>query len=83
VRIYILEILMRIKISAIHIVWFGEEVPALELAIEVTEIADYFVVIGTSSLSGGRFDGFYKRYNIYILYDPKPVKIPNLRILCM
>jgi NAD-dependent deacetylase len=39
---------MRIKISYVHIVWFGEEVPALELAIEVTEIADYFVVIGTS-----------------------------------
>jgi NAD-dependent deacetylase len=60
VRIYILEILMRIKISAIHIVWFGEEVPALELAIELTEIADYFVVIGTSSLSAAGLMDFTK-----------------------
>ena len=31
-----------------HIVWFGEEVPMLELAIEITEKADILVIIGTS-----------------------------------
>jgi NAD-dependent deacetylase len=30
-----------------HIVWFGEEVPALEEAVSITETADYFAVIGT------------------------------------
>jgi NAD-dependent deacetylase len=31
-----------------HIVWFGEEVPMLENAIELTEKADILVIIGTS-----------------------------------
>ena len=31
-----------------HIVWFGEAVPMLEKAIEITQDADIFVVIGTS-----------------------------------
>lgn len=31
-----------------HIVWFEEEVPMLEYAIEIVENADIFVVIGTS-----------------------------------
>ena len=31
-----------------HIVWFGEAVPALEEAIEITQQADYFVIVGTS-----------------------------------
>jgi NAD-dependent deacetylase len=31
-----------------HIVWFGEAVPMMDLAVEVTLIADIFIVIGTS-----------------------------------
>ncbi|WP_138476347.1 SIR2 family NAD-dependent protein deacylase [Dyadobacter bucti] len=31
-----------------HIVWFGEEVPMMETAVDITEKADIFVVIGTS-----------------------------------
>ncbi|QRQ99925.1 SIR2 family NAD-dependent protein deacylase [Dyadobacter sandarakinus] len=31
-----------------HIVWFGEEVPMMEVAVEVAEQADIFVIIGTS-----------------------------------
>ena len=31
-----------------HIVWFGEEVPAIKEAIEISMTADIFVVIGTS-----------------------------------
>ncbi|NIJ53973.1 SIR2 family NAD-dependent protein deacylase [Dyadobacter arcticus] len=31
-----------------HIVWFGEEVPMMEVAVEVAEEADIFIVIGTS-----------------------------------
>lgn len=33
-----------------HIVWFGEEVPMLETAIQCTQKADIFLVIGTSLL---------------------------------
>jgi NAD-dependent deacetylase len=31
-----------------HIVWFGEEVPMMDVAINIAEEADLFVVIGTS-----------------------------------
>lgn len=31
-----------------YIVWFGEEVPAMELAIDLTTSAEIFVIIGTS-----------------------------------
>ena len=33
-----------------HIVWFGEMVPELERAAELAQIADVFIVIGTSLL---------------------------------
>jgi NAD-dependent deacetylase len=31
-----------------HIVWFGESVPAMDMAISMTQSADIFIVIGTS-----------------------------------
>lgn len=31
-----------------HIVWFGEEVPMMDIAIDITSQADIFLVIGTS-----------------------------------
>ncbi|NDP23145.1 MAG: NAD-dependent deacylase [Paludibacter sp.] len=64
-----------------HIVWFGEEVPALEEAINITETADYFAVIGTSLQvypAAGLIDFTNSKIPIYYI-DPKPIKIPNLR----
>ncbi|MDR6843599.1 NAD-dependent deacylase [Flavobacterium granuli] len=64
-----------------HIVWFGEQVPALEEAITITEQADYFAVIGTSLQvypAAGLIDYTPKETLIYYI-DPKPIKIPNLR----
>lgn len=64
-----------------HIVWFGEEVPALERAVELTEIADYFAVIGTSLQvypAAGLIDFTKSSTPVYYI-DPKPIKIPNLR----
>jgi NAD-dependent deacetylase len=64
-----------------HIVWFGEEVPALEEALELTQNADYFAVIGTSLQvypAAGLID-FTPRETIVFYVDPKPIKIPNLR----
>jgi NAD-dependent deacetylase len=64
-----------------HIVWFGEEVPALEEAIALTETADYFAVIGTSLQvypAAGLID-FIKSITPIYYIDPKPIKIPNLR----
>lgn len=64
-----------------HIVWFGEDVPALEEAVKITLEADFFVVIGTSLQvypAAGLID--YVDSNVPIFYiDPKPISIPNLR----
>ena len=64
-----------------HIVWFGEEVPALEQAISITETADFFAVIGTSLQvypAAGLID--FTKASIPLFYiDPKPASIPNLR----
>jgi NAD-dependent deacetylase len=63
-----------------HIVWFGEEVPALEEAIAITKTADYFAVIGTSLQvypAAGLID--FTRPEILVFYiDPKPSPIYNL-----
>ncbi len=64
-----------------HIVWFGEEVPALEKAAQLTTDADLFLVIGTSLQvypAAGLVDFVPKQATIYYI-DPKPIKIPNLR----
>lgn len=64
-----------------HIVWFGEEVPALEDAIDITETADYFAVIGTSLQvypAAGLIS--YTPSTTPVFYiDPKPISIPNIR----
>ena len=62
-----------------HIVWFGEAVPMLGPAIEITESADIFVVIGTS-LNGYPAAGLlqYVKHGVPIyLIDPKPVNAPQ------
>ena len=64
-----------------HIVWFGEEVPALEEAVQLTTEADLVLVIGTSLQvypAAGLIDFAPKNATIYYI-DPKPIKIPNLR----
>ncbi|MFV8334052.1 SIR2 family NAD-dependent protein deacylase [Flavobacterium sp. GSP14] len=64
-----------------HIVWFGEEVPALDEAITLAESADYFAVIGTSLQvypAAGLID-FTPRETPIFYIDTKPIKIPNLR----
>ena len=64
-----------------HIVWFGEEVPALDEAMEITDNADILVVIGTSLQvypAAGLIE--FTKPNIPIYYiDPKPAKMVNLR----
>ena len=61
-----------------HIVWFGEEVPALDEAIAITKTADYFAVIGTSLQvypAAGLID--FTQANVPVFYiDPKPMNVP-------
>ena len=63
-----------------HIVWFGEDVPALEEALFLTQQADFIVIIGTSMQvypAAGLIH--YSNKNVPIFYiDPKPATIYNL-----
>ena len=70
-----------------HIVWFGEDVPMIEPAIEIVETADVLIIIGTSLQvypAAGLMN--YVDSDILVYYiDPKPATIydfPNeLKIL--
>lgn len=57
------------------IVWFGEEVPMMIPAIEATERADIFVVVGTSLnvYPAAGLLGYVPRQTPVYLIDPKPV----------
>lgn len=57
-----------------HIVWFGEAVPMLEPAIQITEQADILVIIGTSmQVYPAASLVHYVKSNIPIYFiDPKP-----------
>lgn len=63
-----------------HIVWFGEEVPALEEAISITRTADYFAVIGTSLqvYPAAGLISYTKKTTPVFYIDPKPATISNL-----
>ncbi|MFY9244086.1 MAG: NAD-dependent deacylase [Polaribacter sp.] len=62
-----------------HIVWFGEMVPMLEKAIEITEKADILVIIGTSMQvypAASLVDFIKPKTPIYFI-DPKPFVSKN------
>ena len=73
-----------------HIVWFGEDVPALEDALLLTQQADFFAVIGTSlqvypaagliEFTPSSIPVFYIDPNPSTLYNvPNPVEIIALK----
>lgn len=60
-----------------HIVWFGEAVPAIEEAIEITETADIVVVIGTSLQvypAAGLMNYAPSKSPVFYI-DPKPASV--------
>ncbi len=63
-----------------HIVWFGEDVPMIEHAIDVIETADLLLIIGTSLQvypAAGLLN--YVNQNVPVYYiDPKPATIYDL-----
>lgn len=63
-----------------HIVWFGEEVPALEQAITRVQNADFLIVIGTSlQVYPAASLMYYAKKNIPIFYiDPNPASVYDL-----
>jgi len=64
-----------------HIVWFGEMVPAFEEAINIIELADYVVVIGTSlQVYPAASLMHYANPEAKVFYiDPRPASITNLQ----
>ncbi len=60
-----------------HIVWFGEAVPNIELAAELSEKCDYFVVVGTSMnvYPAAGLIHYVPRSSRCWLVDPKAVPI--------
>jgi NAD-dependent deacetylase len=64
-----------------HIVWFGEPVPAIREAAQITGKADIFVVIGTSMVvypAAGLIDCISNNIPVYVI-DPNEVRVPGYR----
>ena len=64
-----------------HIVWFGEAVPLMDTAIEITKKADILIIIGTSMQvypAAGLID-FVNNYVPIYFIDPKPSISKNNR----
>ncbi|MGE5421403.1 MAG: SIR2 family NAD-dependent protein deacylase [Chloroflexota bacterium] len=64
-----------------HVVWFGEEVPMMDEAINITARADVFVVIGTSMNvypAAGLIDYVPPKAPIFVI-DPAEVSVPLTR----
>lgn len=57
-----------------HIVWFGEQVPLLNKAIEITESADILIIIGTSMqvYPAASLINFVSHETPIYFIDPKP-----------
>jgi NAD-dependent deacetylase len=62
-----------------HVVWFGEAVPAIEVAAEIVSTAQIFVIIGTSMNvypAAGLINHVPETTPIYII-DPNEVSVPG------
>ena len=57
-----------------HIVWFGEDVPLLEKAAEITRQADILIIIGTSMqvYPAASLINYIQAYTPIYFIDPKP-----------
>ena len=64
-----------------HIVWFGETVDMISLAIEITALADMIIIIGTSLqvYPAASLIQYAKRDTPIFYIDPQPNSISNIR----
>ena len=66
-----------------HIVWFGEEVPAIPKAISICQTAEILIIIGTSMQvypAASLMNYVDSRTKIYYI-DPNPAAIQNEQIV--
>lgn len=69
-----------------HIVWFGEAVPMMDLALEITQEADIFIVVGTSLNvypAAGLVYAVGRNVPIYVVdpYSPQMQKRANVTFI--
>ena len=66
-----------------NIVWFGEDVPNMNIAIEKVMQADIFIIIGTSLnvYPAASLINYASRAERIILVDPEPLSYPNIEII--
>jgi NAD-dependent deacetylase len=66
-----------------HIVWFGEAVPMIEIATQLTAQADIFIVIGTSLnvYPAASLIGFVPDKALMFLIDPNSSQLPYVKRL--
>lgn len=69
-----------------NIVWFGEAVPMMDIAIEITQQADILVIVGTSMVvypAAGLMHYTKRNIPIYVIDPVKPsiTKQPNLHFI--
>ncbi|AIN74422.1 NAD-dependent deacetylase [Flavobacterium psychrophilum DSM 3660] len=62
-----------------HIVWFGEDVPALEYAVELVQLADILIIIGTSLqvYPAASLMHFAAEDCLVYYIDPNPANVSN------
>ncbi len=62
-----------------HIVWFGEQVPLLEKAIEITANAEILIIIGTSMqvYPAASLYQFARAHTPVYYIDPAPAEVPQ------
>jgi NAD-dependent deacetylase len=65
-----------------HIVWFGEDVPLMETAIEICDTADILIIIGTSMqvYPAASLRHYLKPETDIYYIDPKPAYLDNPNI---
>ena len=66
-----------------NVVWFGEDVPNMDIAIEKVMQADIFIIIGTSLnvYPAASLINYASRAERIILVDPEPLSYPNIEII--
>ena len=66
-----------------NVVWFGEGVPNMELAIEIVKTADIFIIIGTSLkvYPAASLIDYAKNSERIILIDPNPSKYDGIEVI--
>ena len=67
-----------------NVVWFGEDVPNMQMAIKIVARADIFIIIGTSLnvYPAASLINFASKAKNIFLIDPKSLDYKNIEVIC-